>query len=306
MNGFLDVDMHNGTSSMSIRHDNHNELCPIEDLKVGRWVNTTYDSPPYIPMRGEVQQKTCSDFNPNDPFHTWEWEPEAVQSKGCKFSPQFHNVSYCQLMNNKTIAIIGDSTSFDHYLSLSHLLGVPRALPKAMKKNALSTSLVCNNNSFIIGKRDFYLNSVQDIVDEFFPDVLVLNRGAHYVPDDELLDHIVQNVFPILWNWQQTCMMRNKTCHLIWRTSVPGHPNCTQYLKPSTSLPEMENLVSNGVGLTYNWNQFSVQNELILNALKQSNLTYEVMDAYYLNILRPDMHDGNDCLHTVRTKYDCN
>ena len=154
-------------------------------------------------------------------------------------------------MNNKTIAIIGDSTSFDHYLSLSHLLGVPRALPKAMKKNALSTSLVCNNNSFIIGKRDFYLKSVQDIVDEFFPDVLVLNRGAHYVPDDELLDHIVQNVFPILWNWQQTCMMRNKTCHLIWRTSVPGHPNCTQYLKPSTSLPEMENLVSNGVGLTY-------------------------------------------------------
>ena len=28
-------------------------LCLNEDLKVGRWVNVTYESPPYIPMQCE-------------------------------------------------------------------------------------------------------------------------------------------------------------------------------------------------------------------------------------------------------------
>ena len=70
------------------------------------------------------------------------------------------------------------------------------------------------------------------------------------------------------------------------------------YSQPSDSLDEMETLVR--LHPTYNWDKFSAQNELILDALNKRNLEYEVLDAYFLNILRPDMHNGNDCLHTVR------
>ena len=59
-----------------------------------------------------------------------------------------------------------------------------------------------------------------------------------------------------------------------------------QYSEPSTSLTEMEDLVRNqSIDPRYNWNKFSIQNELILNALYQANLTHEVMDAYFVNIL---------------------
>jgi hypothetical protein len=201
-------------------------------------------------------------------------------------------------MHNKTLAILGDSTSFDHYLSLSHLLGVPRALPRAMKNTALLTSWVCQNSSLLIGKRDFHLDSVGEIIKEFSPDVLVLNRGAHYVPDHEIIQHMDEKVFPVLHEWQQNCMDYRKRCFFIWRTTVPGHPSCTMYSQPSDSLDEMETLVR--LHPTYNWDKFSAQNELILDALNKRNLEYEVLDAYFLNILRPDMHNGNDCLHTVR------
>lgn len=232
-------------------------------------------------------------------FHTWEWEPKVVQEKGCEFS-RFSNNSYCQLMRNKTVAIVGDSISFDHYLSFSHLLGVLSALPQAMNKNAILTSQVCSDSSLVIDKRDFHLNYVQEIVDEYFPDVLVLNRGAHYVDSDQFLHHMVNRVFPILNGWQHKCTMNNRECLLVWRTTVPGHPTCEQYSEPSNSLAEMEDLVRNkSINSSYNWDKFSNQNVIILDALDQANITHEVMDAYFVNILRPDLHQGVDCLHTV-------
>lgn len=289
------------------------KLCPNEDLSKGRWINVTYDFPPYIPMKGEVQQKTCPGFEPSKPFQTYIWEPTAVHTKGCNFAT-FDANSFCRVSFNKSIAIIGDSISFDHYLSLSHLLGVPQALPRARSKNAMLVSHVCQNKTLLIGKRDFYLDSVGQIIEEFFPDVLILNRGAHYVQDQDLIRHMNQTVFPQLFHWQQKCHLHDRNCMLIWRTSVPGHPNCTNYKEPSESLEEMERLIDD-YGSVYHWDQFKIQNQLVLDAFQKASVTattdsvgqlklmYEVMDAYSVNILRPDMHAGpHDCLHTCLPK----
>jgi hypothetical protein len=126
-------------------------------------------------------------------------------------------------MKNKTVAIVGDSTLFDHFLSLSHLLKVPQALPRVRSKDTLLISQVCNNeddnnnnsnnnsnsnnsnnsaggggadssSSKLIGKRDFFVNSVKEIVRDHFPDVLVLNRGTHYVPNNQLLGQLNSNL----------------------------------------------------------------------------------------------------------------
>lgn len=274
------------------------QLCPIGEIKKGRWINATYNVPPYTPMRGEVQQRTCRDFKVDKIFHTYEWEPDAVHSKGCVFKI-WNKTSYCEIMKNKTVAIVGDSVSMDHYLSLTHLLGVPRAAPRARPKDRLITSRVCGNTSTLIGKRDFYLRSLNDVVREHSPDVMVLNRGLHYEDDSTLISHMNQTLFPQLMDWQESCRLKSKDCYLVWRTTVPGHPNCTQFTEPATSVETMEELVrARGNDNGYNWDKMSVQNELVLEAFKLSNIIYEVMDAYHTNILRPDLHDGNDCAHT--------
>jgi len=274
-------------------------LCPIEDLFNGRWVNVTYDVPAYTPMKGQTQSRTCENFKPDENHHTYRWKPDVVQSTGCTFA-NFNEESYCEVMKNKTVAIVGDSISYDNFLSLTHLLGVPQSLPKAMNKNALQKSIVCQNTSTLIGHRDFYLHGIKHVADNFFPDVMVINRGAHYVADDELLADMNQTAFPHLEEWQNNCKLKGKDCLLIWRTTSPGHPNCKNYTKPATSVAEIEEILDN-FETGYHWNEFHVQNKLMKDTLKHTNLTYEVMDAYYVNILRPDLHKNgvkNDCLHT--------
>ena len=71
--------------------NNASTLCPNKDLKIGRWVNVTYERPPYVPMRGEVDQRTCRrEIKQNRPFKTWMWVPDATTgrsngSKSCVF-----------------------------------------------------------------------------------------------------------------------------------------------------------------------------------------------------------------------------
>jgi hypothetical protein len=296
-------------------------LCSIEDLKNGKWTHATYSKAPYIPMRGEVQQNTCPNFNPNaDTWQTWEWLPDEAASGKCTFS-NFDVDLYCAHAKNKTIAIIGDSISFDHYLSLTHLLGIPQALPRVRSTDTLLVSDTCNGTSKLIGKRDFYLNSVGPIIQDHSPDVLILNRGAHYTPDKVLLQAMSQNLIPQLEEWQfkksasssstaasSKTKQKKKDSLLIWRTTVPGHPNCEQYTEPADSVEEMERIINEHSNITqqkYYWDKFKDQNKLVLNLLRDSSLVYDIMDAYNIDILRPDAHvSSKDCLHTCLPGHD--
>jgi hypothetical protein len=40
----------------------------------------------------------------------------------------------------------------------------------------------------------------------------------------------------------------------------------------------------------YNWQNIQRQNQLLLSKFATSNLTYDVIDAYAISILRPDQH----------------
>lgn len=256
------------------------------------------EHPPYVPMRGEVQQKTCRGFDPNATWKEWEWTPDA----DCEFlNSEFDEEMYCSLAKNKTIAIVGDSISLDHFLSLKHFMGVPQALPRARNKGALLVSNICNGTSRLIGKRDFFLQSVSDINKMYEPDVLILNRGAHYTPDGDLLNHLKQTLIPQIFHWQNDCEAKGKICNFVWRTTVPGHPDCGRYSKPSDSIEDMEQIIANTS--LFNWREFRGQNELVLDAL-QENVAFDMMDSYSINILRPDVHvPPGDCLHTVCTYH---
>ena len=71
---------------------------------------------------------------------------------------------------------------------------------------------------------------------------------------------------------------------------------------PSNDIQEMEALVANrsnyapGKEQQFHWWDMKHQNQLMLDAFSKSGLTYQVIDAYDINILRPDQH--RDCLHS--------
>ena len=55
----------------------------------------------------------------------------------------------------------------------------------------------------------------------------------------------------------------------------------------------------NNRSLKFHWYDYQNQNLLVLEELQKSGLPYRVIDAYYLNMRRPDEHRAhqNDCLH---------
>jgi hypothetical protein len=292
-------------------------LCQMEELTHGRWINVTYPVPPYIPMKGEVQQKKCVHVQPNEPFHTWEWQTDHPT---CLWKPRFGKNDFCRVAaaaatftgGNLTIAIVGDSTSFDHFLSLTHLLGVPQALPKARRKDALLISRPSCNiekdlNLTLIGKRSFYLLDLQEFIQQQLPDILIINRGAHYTSDERLEQDAKSQILPALEEWQSSdyCRRRHRhdaplSCWLIWRNSVPGHPNCANYTQPFFG-PMSKIEATMKQDRNYHWSEFKNQSLLFQQWLNQSHLQYDIMDGYPMKIRRPDAHDNdnpNDCLHT--------
>lgn len=275
-------------------------LCTMEQLVQGKWtMGAEKDKPPYIPTPGERQQKTCRGFDPSARWQDWEWTPE--DHSRCDFlNSDIDSNLFCSLVRNKTIVIQGDSISFDHFLSLTHLLGVPVAPPARVPKDPLRVSKICNGTSMLIGKKDFHLQQVGRIINEFHPDVMILNQGAHYVSDEQLIQHLNSTVIPHIANWQDECVLEKKDCHFVWRSTVPGHPYCTQFTKPAESVEEMETIIASSP--QYNWDKLKGQNELVMDLLSRSSLLTEfnILDGYPINILRPDLHGPkkNDCLHT--------
>lgn len=270
----------------------------MSELTDGQWLQgKIHDKPPYIPAKGEVQQKTCMNFVPTAQWQDWDWVPAA----DCEFvnsDTPFNRDLYCSLGFNKTVLFMGDSISFDHFLSLTHLMGVPQALPRAMRKDALIESNLCNGTSKLIGKRDFLLHNFRDTMEQTDPDIIVLNRGAHFEKDEMLINFMNMTLLPLIKDWLNKCTENKRQCHFVWRTTIPGHPHCENFTQPSNSLREMERLIFDNP--RYDWAHFQYQNLLVQGLLQDSSISYDLMDAYYSHILRADWHQPpNDCLHSV-------
>lgn len=118
-------------------------------------------------------------------------------------------------------------------------------------------------------------------------DVVVMNRGAHYMDDDHYISFLRSAVRHI----------RNKYPKklIIYRYSAPGHANCTRYTKPLKWRQKPEDL-------PFHWGDFTRQNELARKVVEEVGGVH--MDVDKMTALRPDGHQGwipeikaFDCLH---------
>jgi GDSL/SGNH-like Acyl-Esterase family found in Pmr5 and Cas1p len=287
-------------------------LCRREQLGNGQWVPVTLDAPPYISKTMHLRCPIAGyDYENPDPWKSWDWVPA---DESCQFSA-WNSTEFCDLLPFATVSIIGDSLSWEHYSSLVQLLGgrvrqTHQHVSRLEQRNHVQAA--CRGRqrgTKVVWRNDARLNAafLLDSITNDFPMVLILNRGAHYV-NDTVLTTETDLLLPVLSEWQATCARLELKCHLFWRTTVPGHPHCANFAAPVNDLSIMESHIQspanyNETTWNYHWQDFQHQNKLILQKLRDYShvhgLQYEVIDAYELNVLRPDGHRWHqeDCLH---------
>lgn len=282
-------------------------LCSRQQLLHGRWEPRHYKKPPYISHTEHLQCQEPSYYDEHG-YDTYQWVPF---DKSCRLM-LFNKTEFCRLTHHATVSIIGDSLSWEHYSSMLQLLGArvhqtSQHVSKSKKKNHVQR--VCSTR--FVFRNDPRLENLTDSFSNDFPIILVLNRGPHYVNDTELIKGMEHTIVE-LDAWQSMCAKFSITCHLFWRTSVPGHPGCAEqsdsgeylYSHPVNDKLAMERYVEdvnnyNNVTIEYHWHHYEHQNQLILKQLFRSNLSFTVLDAYELLVRRPDGHRvrDKDCLH---------
>jgi uncharacterized radical SAM superfamily Fe-S cluster-containing enzyme len=79
--------------------------------------------------------------------------------------------------------------------------------------------LACNQTVRLAFRRDDLLTNISVAIEETFPQVLVINRGAHFINDTRFVPALRRNLEEIN-DWYGKCHGMNMTCHLFWRSTV--------------------------------------------------------------------------------------
>jgi hypothetical protein len=120
-------------------------------------------------------------------------------------------------------------------------------------------------------------------------DVILFNRGAHYVADDVLGLEMKQ--------FAQTLSKSARADQLIfWRTTASGHPNC----QLSNNIPSSEELKYSDLHrYKFHWPDFKHQNELIAEIVeREAPGIISFIDIWNMTLARQDRHiSSDDCLH---------
>jgi GDSL/SGNH-like Acyl-Esterase family found in Pmr5 and Cas1p len=280
-------------------------LCTRGEIIDGSWYNVEQSGPPYIPKNEHLRCYPGEHYR-LPIWKTYAWEPHETN---CHFS-QFNASDYCSLMHFGTVLIAGDSLSWEQYSSLGQLLGLrihqsSQFVSKEKRQNHVQFG--CHRQSRIVFRRDDLLSNLSAAINDHFPVVVVLNRGAHY-QNDTAFSAGMHKIIEEIKEWKIECALLGFKCHLFWRTSVPGHPKCdtVNFTKPINDVDQMESWIANrsnydSFTMKYHWYDYQHQNELALNLLRQGlgDDGFQVLDAYHLNVRRPDEHRAHqgDCLH---------
>ena len=315
-------------------------LCSIDQVHEGRWVSKILQ-PNEIPYRTKHELSFCvvssnkesnnsyyeggTYYRRNGTIQSFEWIPHSSHS--CSFE-KWSTVSFCRALKNDTavksnemnnndtyagaspsdvdILVMGDSLMQEQHKSLLHLVNGPHGVHFGL--DAYHRMTHKSGIQMIFRRLDYYGDKPDLLSWELSnknPTYAVINFGAHYLPDPTH-GSAIQSISNDVREWQNRCKLQNKECLMIWRTTVPGHPSCSsqKYEYPNFlnwTLPYAEKiLVENRP--PFHWKEFGHQNKNALEIFQASGIDFMVMDAYKLNILRPDGHlifgGKRDCLHS--------
>eukprot|EP00536_Pseudo-nitzschia_multiseries_P016174 jgi/Psemu1/220473/e_gw1.1039.7.1 len=276
--------------------------CSRERIRNGHWKDVPRKTMRYV-LPEKAWENVCRrKENSSIPDH-WEWVVDGEE--GCSFD-SFDVDTFCRFNQNRSIAFLGDSIAWQQFNALSYWIGAIDVHRETLRIETIA----CNNSTKLVWLRDNSASSkATSKILTSDPDVIVMNRGAHYV-ENPILELELNATFSTVSKWQQDCDRRGKDCLLIWRTTAPGFPDCDNAPGPIRieDKPNAEALISNSSHPWYadrqkfHWWNFKYQNAFVENLLeafvKEQGLRISFVDFYEMAILRPDLHIGNgDCLH---------
>jgi hypothetical protein len=294
-------------------------LCRRNQIIEGRWVPVHLKRPPYYPPSNNTSCGGAKVLYSPKGYDTYRYVPNdsamvggssnstnSSNQSACHFTP-WNKDMFCEVAKYATILIVGDSLSWEHYTSLIHLLGIRATHMYSRMSKDFDTNIghaVCDGLARIVYRRDDSLTRIRHALLEnltHIPQVLVLNRGAHYVEDDQYLVEL-NSTLDVVEEWLGRCDQLQIKCHFFWRTTVPGHINCRTFKHPVNDKATMEAHIANlslysPKELAFHWYDFQHQNLLAeAELLKRRTIRNRILDGYHINVLRPDHH--SDCLHS--------
>ena len=306
----------------------------------GRWVNGSqeieYDldfpcSHPIVGVcrRYERYKRTIKEYK-------WSVSPKEHDStaiNGSSFSPTYSIDLLCRTLGGKNLFFVGDSLTEHWWVYFALIATKSQNIVQSCMNNEENyhyvridcasygivklhyirhdplwvtneTSHDIYDTSGVMKGAMRHIYSNRDWINAVYNEsntVLVLNRGAHYAPDTELLQDI-GHLFTYVTS-------RYPNISIVWRNTPAGHPHCTPFDPPFdaplTVPPDLTldrgNIPDNSsIGSThrYHWNLFAHQNQLVKTFLAQHFPSTLYLDAATPTNLRPDHHvSDTDCLH---------
>jgi hypothetical protein len=311
-NSSASIELGNATSPPSWYVPNR---CRRRQIVDGQWVPEHLNELPYQPPSIDSRCRSTNTYDAKEGWDTHKWVPNEAadadfnnrsnNSTPCHYT-DWNKCIFCELAKYATVMIVGDSLSWEHYMSLVQLLGVPTHHGYQHMSRLMGTNIghaVCEGWSRLVYRRDDYLTQLRHALLESesnIPQVLVLNRGAHYAKDKEYLRDL-RAALDVVEEWQGRCDFLKIKCHFFWRTTVPGHRNCKNFTHPVNDKVVIEAYIANlsqydPTTSRYHWYDFQHQNRLAESELRRRRMRHRVLDGYHINVLRPDDH--SDCLHS--------
>ena len=203
----------------------------------------------------------------------YEWKPML-----CELIP-WNATQFCDLLDNRIILMIGDST-----------IGQTGAALVSRLTYDIPNQKSCSNNIAIlrIDKISVDYDNIIKYIKEIQPDIIIFNTGAHFASMKPFHEEITI-YFTKLYN--EIHAISTKQVQLLWKTMNPGHINCSTQSNGELNIDWKYN--STNTEDKYHWNIFAQQDNYMKYYIPQ-HFNMKIIDMsplYY----RQDAH--SDCLH---------
>lgn len=234
------------------------------------------------------------------------WQPAGR----CPYSP-WDRAKYCALMRGRRVLVVGDSLNEQLHDALADAAAPPEGSPCSSRGVGSS----CRGHTLCDGDDTHFLRFVRNdrlslgakkaqISDKWVnmpfsgalrrddPDLIILNRGAHYSPDATLVREVVYLIRYLRRNHRRAL--------IVLRTTPPGAVACERAREPLAALPAPS---AGDPPLPFKWGSFARQNDKLAAAVARFHPHVVMMDVYLATALRPDARRGRnrrgraDCLH---------
>ena len=184
----------------------------------------------------------------------------------------------CNALGTTSLLFVGDSVQDSQFVSMASLLGArgfqehndfgTKALPVCRGRSRIqflrNGGLVepyIPHGSQAHRKLPSHANQAFLAISRKY-DVLVMNTGSHYRPDDSHFNRTVELGTGLLKNGFGD--ERNKL--FVWRTTAMGHEGCKNISAP---LPAPPPPYKSNTSFKYHWPLFEHQNSIAINTLRQ-------------------------------------